>query len=534
MSAGAYDAVVIGGDSNGLVAAARLAGAGLSVLVLEGEELDGGDGRLVEFAPGFCAAPLSLEPGWVPRPVARLPGLSGLEPVAAEVPLSVAVEPGRFLTLPRDGARAAAAIAAHSRSDAAKWAEFTALLHRLSGFLEALYQAPAPDVDARSAGEWLSLLSLARKLRTLGARDMTELLRLLPMPVRELLDDWFECAPLKAAVATAGIQGLQQGPRSGGTSFVLLHQLVGAQAGAVRGRLPWRGGPGAFRTAAGEAARRSGATLRAGAKVASILVRDDAVAGVVLADGDEIAAGRVLSTADPVRTLLDWIDPVWLDPEFLRDVSNVRHRGCTAYVLFALDALPEPGGLEGGALAGVVSLTPDLVALERAADAAKYGDVAPAPHVELTVPTLLWPDLAPPGRHVLVATVHYAPFELKGGASWDEARRAALAEAATQAIERHAEGFRSRVLHRAVLSPRDLETRFGLREGAASQGELALDQILFMRPVPGWGRHATPIAGLFLGGVGTHPGPGVLGGAGSLAADALLRAAKVRAAMRSP
>jgi phytoene dehydrogenase-like protein len=207
---------------------------------------------------------------------------------------------------------------------------------------------------------------------------------------------------------------------------------------------------------------------------------------------------------------------------------NVRHRGCTAYVLYALDALPEPRGLPGGALAGVVSLTPDLVALERAADANKYGEIAPIPHVELTVPTLLWPDLAPPRQHVLVASVHYAPYRLKAGATWDEARREALAETVTAAIERVAAGFRSRILHRALLSPRDLEQRFGLREGSASQGELALDQILFMRPLPGWGRHATPISGLFLGGVGTHPGPGILGGAGSLAAERMLRASRVR------
>jgi phytoene dehydrogenase-like protein len=248
----------------------------------------------------------------------------------------------------------------------------------------------------------------------------------------------------------------------------------------------------------------------------------------VLESGEEIAAGAVVSTADPARTFLDWVDPVWLDPEFVRALQNVRHRGCTAFVMYALEALPEfPGLSSRDALSGLVSLTPDLVAMERAADAAKYGTVSERPHVELTVPTLLWPALAPSGRHVLVARVQYAPYKLKAGAAWDDARRDLLAESVTVVIETVAPGFRSRVLHRAAWSPRDLEERFGLREGASSQGELALDQILFMRPVAGWGRHATPVSGLYVGGAGTHPGPGVLGGAGWLAAERLLGRAKV-------
>jgi phytoene dehydrogenase-like protein len=259
------------------------------------------------------------------------------------------------------------------------------------------------------------------------------------------------------------------------------------------------------------------------APVAHIRIHDDAVTGVVLEGGEEIVVDTVLSTADPARTFLDWVDPVWLDPEFLRGLMNVRHRGCTAFVLYALETLPEfPGLASRDALSGLVSLTPDLVSLERAADAAKYGTLSERPHVELNVPTLLWPSLAPDGRHVLVARVQYAPYKLKDGARWDGTRRDHLADGVTSAIAAVSPGFGSRVLHRSTWSPRDLEERFGLREGAASQGELALDQILFMRPVPGWSRHATPIPGLYWGGAGTHPGPGVLGGAGWLAAGRLL------------
>jgi phytoene dehydrogenase-like protein len=433
------------------------------------------------------------------------------------------VEPGRFLTLSRDVTRAAEAIRAHSPGDASKWPAFTARLRKLAGFLEVLYQTPAPDIDARSLGDLLPLLGVGRKFRALGRVDMIEFLRTLPMSVWELLDDWFESAPLKAAVATGGIQDFQQGPRSGGTGFVLLHYLVGAPAGTVRGRVPWRAGPAAFHEAAEQAARRAGVAVRTGAAVARIRVKDDAVSGVTLEGGEEIDAGFVLSTASPARTFLDWVDPVWLDPEFIHAVQNVRYRGCTAVVLYALEGLPRiPGLASPDALAGVVTLTPRVESLERAADAAKYGAVSEKPHVELTVPTVLWPDLAPQGKHVVAARIQYAPYKLKDDIGWNATRRDALADTATAAIESVAPGFTSTVLHRAAWSPLDLEQRFGLREGAPSHGELGLDQILFMRPVAGLGSHATPIAGLYLGGAGTHPGPGILGGPGWLAARRLL------------
>ena len=508
MSGASFDVVVIGAGANGLIAAARLAKGGRRVLVLDASPDAGGQGRLVEFAPGFRAAPLAIDPGWLPAGLAREAGLAVPPATTVPTPLSVATGSGGFLTLPRDPARAAEAIAAHSAGDAAKWGAFTSRLRNLAGFLEELYVRPAPDVDV-SLRELPSLFALGRKFRALGRQDMFELLRTLPLSVWELADDWFETPALKAAIASGGVVDLQQGPRSGGTGFVLLHHLVGTPSGSIRGRVPWRDQPSAFTDAAVAAARQAGATIRFGARVNGIAVHDDAVTGVVLEGGEQIPTKLVLSTADPARTILDWIDPVWLDPEDVRKMQNVRHRGCTGYVIYALDALPSIRGLAPEALAGIVSLTPDLVSMERAADATKYGTIAERPHVELHAPTLLWPSLAPAGRHVLIARAHYVPF----------ASRDAFDPRVDAAIESVAPGFDARILHRVVWSPRDLEERFGLREGAASQGELALDQILFMRPVAGWGRHATPLTGLYLGGAGTHPGPGILGGAGWLAAE---------------
>lgn len=522
MSARAIDAIVIGAGANGLTAATVLAGAGLEVLVLERSEAAGGQGRMTEFAPGFHAAPLGIDAGWLPPPVAQMLGATDLGHAAVDACVSVVTEPGRGLTLSRDPRSAAATIAAWSAKDAAQWPAFTARMHKLAGFLAELYLLPAPDIDTRATGELLALAGLGRKFRGLGRRDMTEFLRALPISVWELLDDAFESDALKAAVAPGGVLDHRQGPRSGGTGFVLLHHLVGAPAGTMRGRAPWRSGPAAFTVVAEAAARRAGAKLRTGVSVERITVKSGAATGVVLAGGEEIAAKLVLSAADPATTLLDWVDPEWLDVEFGHAVTNIRQRGCTAFVLYALEALPEVRGLAADALAGIVSLTPSVTALEQAADAAKYGKVPERPHVEITAPTLVWPDLAPAGRHVLIARAQYAPYTLRDGAAWDDARRDALAARVDAAIEEAAPGFGARVLHRVTLTPRDLETRYGLREGAPSQGELGLDQILFMRPVAGASRHAAPVAGLYLGGAGTHPGPGVLGGAGWLAARRML------------
>jgi phytoene dehydrogenase-like protein len=271
-------------------------------------------------------------------------------------------------------------------------------------------------------------------------------------------------------------------------------------------------------------ARSAGVTIRTGADVARILVRDDAVSGVALATGEELAAPVVISTADPVSTLLGMVDPVWLDPEFLLAVRNIKFRGCTALVRFALDRLPDLPGLDDApiALAATTSLTTTLDSLERAYDAAKYGEVSANPHVEISVPTLRWPSLAPAGKHVLLARVQYAPRTLRDGAEWDDTRSCELGEAVTRAIGRVMPHFAKTILHREVITADDIETRFGLTDGAMTHGELMLDQILFMRPVPGWGRYAMPIDGLYIAGSGAHPGPGVLGGAGWLAAKQVI------------
>ena len=518
-----FDAIVIGAGVNGLVAAATLGKAGRRVLCLDSAETIGGQSRLLDVAPGF-RAPLMTDADWLPPSVTRALGMT-VDLVTPEIAASVTMPDGGFLTLATDATRAAESIRSHSRRDADRWGEFTLTLRKLVGFLEALYQLPPPDIDTTALRDIPSLLALGRKFRSLGKANMSELLRVLPIPVQDLLDDWFEYGPLKAAVGAAAVRDIRQGPRSGGTSFVLLHYLSGAAEGSVRGR-PWlRGGPDAFVLGAEQIARKHGVVFRTGAEVSQIVIRDDAAAGVRLrANDEEISASAVLSTADPARTFLHMVDPVWFDPEFLLAIRNIKFRGCTAAVLYALDRLPDLPGLSDArqALAGVVSLSGSLDSLEKAYDASKYGGVAEHPHVEITIPTLRWPHLAPQGKHVLVARVQYAPYALRGAATWDAATSRALGETVTKAIARVSPGFSSAVLQRSVLTPRDIETQFLLTEGAFTHGEITLDQILFMRPVAGWGQYAMPVSGLYLGGAGTHPGPGALGASGLLAARRLL------------
>ena len=507
MNGARFDAIVIGAGTNGLAAAARLARAGKRTLVVERAESIGGLTRAVEFAPGF-RAPLDADGGWVPPSVCRALGLELPTRTAPATSVSVARD-GGFLALPRDVGVAASGIGELSGKDASRWPAFVARLGKLAGFLGALYELPPPDVATTSLGELASLIGVGRKLRALGRDDMTELLRVLPMSVQDFLDDEFESEPLKAAIGAGGVRDIRQGPRSGGTTFVLLHYLVGASAGSVRARDWWTTSPDALVNAMADIARKQGVTIRTSAEVTRISVKDDVVTGVVLSGGDEIAAPLVVSTADPRRTMLGLVDPVCLDPEFMLEVRNVKFRGCTTIVQYALDALPDTSA----DLTSIVSLSPTLDTIERAYDAAKYGRVSASPHIEITAPSLRWPSLAPAGKHVVVARAQYTPYETAD---------ASLGDTITAAIERAMPGFTKRVVHHTVLTPKELEARFGVTEGALTHGELTLDQILFMRPVAGFGRYAMPVDGLYLGGRGASPGPGILGGAGALAARAAL------------
>jgi len=474
-----YDAIVIGAGVNGLVAAHYLASAGKRVLVLEQR----------------AQADASLDVGWVPPQVIRELGLKrhGLTIQAPDPWIAVTLPDGGRLELSQDMTRSIEAIRRLSPADAAQWPEFCGRMRRLARVLGTLYTQAPPDVETRELGELLRLGMLGLRVRGLGRRGMIDLLRVPPMSAAGLLDEWFETDALKGMLGAGAVTHLRQGPRSGGTAFNLLHHHVGNEAGVFRPSLS---------SLSQVLARLPGVEQRRDAQVARITVKAGRATGVVLSGGEEIAAALVVSSADPRRTLLGLIEPGWMDPEFTRAVRNIKCRGVAARVTLTLDR--DPGFT-------ILAVAPSLEYLERAYDDAKYGRVSENPYLE-----------AQADGHRVDVHVQYVPYARADGA-WDDARRRALGDAVVGVLSRHAPGLRDGVRSTDVLTPKDLEDRDGLTEGHVYHGELTLDQILFMRPVPGWSRYRTPVGGLYLCGAGTHPGGAVAGGPGRNAAREILK-----------
>jgi len=473
-----HDVIVIGAGVNGMVAALLLAKSGKRVLVLE---------RRTE--PGTLH-----ETGWVPPSVARELGLAE-RGLAASLPdpwITVPLDGGGRLELSHDVAQSAAAIHRVSAKDAAKWPTFCARMHRLAGVLALLYEQPAPDVETRELGELLRMGLLGLKVRRLGKQAVIDLLRTLPMSASDLLDEWFENDALKGTLGALAVRHLKQGPRSGGTMFNLLHHHVGSAPGVFR-----QGTSNVRQVLEG----LPGVDVRRGAAVRRIAVSHGAVNAIELASGESIATQTVVSGADPRTTLLELLAPGWLDPDFVRAVRNIKCRGIAAQVALTLDGPPGMPALV---------IAPSLRYLERAYDDAKYGRVSEQPYLETQ-----------PDGNTLVAHVQYVPHAPADGA-WDASRRDQLGELVISLLEPHLPGLRQRLRHTSVTAPHDLSAQTGLTEGHAYHGEHTLDQILFMRPVAGWSRYRTPVRGLYLCGSGTHPGGGILGGPGRLAAREVL------------
>lgn len=531
-----YDAIVLGSGPNELVCAAYLAKAGRKVLVVERRGALGGVTSFQDIggnkdAGAFRLPVASPSEGWLSPKIVKDLGLETRGYAAAEPAWSLVSaitlrsSGGEPFVLHRDLAKTRAEIAKHSASDAAKWEAFSSRMHSLAGFLETLYTTEPPRLMSEQVGDLFSLLTTGLRLRRLGKVDMIELLRTLPMSVQDLLDDTFETDVLKAAIGAGGITNILQGPRSAGTCFVMLHHMVGRPIGAFRARSLVTSEQGHLLHALALTLKALGVETRMGADAVTVTVDDGRATGIVLgAGGEEIRARAVLSGADPKTTLLRLVRPSELEPDVVRAASNVKLRGARAVVHLALSGLPSFDGvsrehLEAG---GAISFGDHLDYLERAYDDAKHGDVSRAPFLEATIPSLYDPSLAPAGQHVMSIAMQYAPYHLRAGA-WDASAKAALAERVLTALEGHAPKLRSLIVGQSVYTPFDLERDFGLAEGHLHGGELTLDQILFMRPIPGFAHYRSPIEGLFMCGDACHPGGALPGLAGANAAREMLK-----------
>jgi len=526
-----HNVVVIGGGVNGLVTATLLARAGLKALVLERSDRVGGCARTDEIAPGFHG-PALAHAAAVDPVLVRLLGLEqyGLRIIRPAVDACAPTKDGRALVLWHDVARASLSIRAFSAKDAEQYPRFLNSFAKITTVLRALAASAPPSIDDPTAGDVIELLKTGRKFRALGKADAYRLLRWMPMAVADLASEWFESEPLRATIAAGGVLGSFLGPWSAGSAAVLL--VLGAGEGhPVASGWFVAGGPGALAGALEKAARQAGVEIRTSAEVARIDVADGTTTGVTLASGDTIAARAVVSNADPKRTLLGLLDPMHLAPDVVRRIQNIRAHGTLAKVNYAVSSLPRFAGLDAlsageqsAALSGRIRLAHNIDGIERAFDAAKYGAFADEPWIELTIPSIADPSLSPQGQHVVSAYVQYAPYHLRG-TTWD-AERDRLAAAATRTIAQYSPGFESSIVACTIITPLDLERTYGLTGGHIFHGELSLDQWFVTRPLLGWARYRTPIAHLYLCGSGTHPGTGLDGRSGALAAKEILKAMK--------
>jgi phytoene dehydrogenase-like protein len=523
------DIVIIGGGHNGLVAAFYLAKAGHQSLVLERRNQVGGAGITEEFYPGFRASVLAHSAGPLRPEVVRDMQLEkhGLKLITLDVDVTALSADGRPLILYRDVERAAREIGRTSKSDAAKYREFHAALEKTSRIISKVLTLTPPEIARPSKGDLFGLLQLGRSVRGSGKKNTYDLLRWGPMAVADLVAEFFENDLLRAAIAARGIFGTFLGPWSAGTALVLLLRAA-ADPNPAGGNCFAAGGMGAVTQAMAKAAQQAGAEIRTGVEVAQIKIKGSSVQGVILASGEEIQARAVISNADPKRTFLKLMDPVLLSPTFTRRLQNYRMNGTVAKINLALSGLPSFSGLEGNsaALTGRIHIGPGIDYLEHAFDDSKYGNFSRAPYLEIAIPSLTDPSLAPPGQHVMSVYMQYAPYKLKG-ANWRE-QREALGGTVVKSISQYAPDLPAKILHSQVITPLDLEETYGLTGGQIFHGELALDQIFTMRPMLDWARYHTPIEKLYLCGSGTHPGTGLTGASGANAAREILKDLKVR------
>jgi len=521
-----YDAIVVGAGHNGLVCAAYLAKAGRRVLVLERRHQVGGATTTEEIHPGFhfscCSYVVSLLRPWIIRDL-DLPR-HGYEVLPLEETFTPFPD-GRYLLRDSDPERTKRRIAEFSPRDAEVYKQFGQKMAELGRLVKPMIDGPAPDPVSRSPLELLRLAKLAKRVRGQGEEWLLGNLKMMTMSAVDFLSEYFESEALIAPMSVSGIIGTFLGVRSPGTAYVLLHHYMGEIDGSYRAWGLPKGGTGSVATAIAAAAVEAGAEIRTEAAVGRLLMKNGRATGVVLENGDEIRARAVVSGVDPHRTFLKLVGEEHLDPELAKQVKRFKMRGSSGKVNLALDALPEFACLPGTGrhLRGDITIAPSIDYLERAYDDAKYGAFSRRPFMDVVIPSLTDPTVAPPGKHTMSIFVQYAPYNLREGAADWENQREAFGDAVISTLAEYMPNLPERILHRQVLTPWDLEQVYGLTEGNIFHGELSLEQLAFLRPMAGWSRYQTPVEDLWMCASGTHPGGGIMGAPGALCARTMLR-----------
>ncbi len=520
-----WDAIVVGGGHNGLTCAAYLARAGRKVLVLERRHLLGGAAVTEEVYPGFkfsaCSYVISLLRPWILRDL-DLPR-HGLQILPLESTFTPHPD-GSYLLRDGDPERTRRRIARYAPRDAEVYPEFGQAMGELGRLVKPMIDGPAPDPMTLDPRKLVGLGRFGHRLLGRGEDWAALILKMSTMSAVDFLSEWFESERLIAPMAVSGIIGTFLGVRSPGTAYVLLHHYMGEIDGAFRSWGLARGGTGAMSEAIAAAAREAGVEIRTESPVERILTRGGAATGVVLENGDEIAAKAVISAVDPHRTFLGLVGEEHLDPDFAASIRRFKLRGSSGKVNLALDGLPEFACLPGAGihLRGDITIAPSVDYLERAYDDAKYGDFSRQPFMDVVIPSLTDPSVAPPGKHVMSIFVQYAPYHLSPEPSAWEGRREEFGDTVIRTLGEYIPNLESLILHRQVITPWDLEKTYGMTEGNIFHGELSLEQLAFQRPAAGWADYRTPIRRLWMCASGTHPGGGLMAAPGALCARAML------------
>lgn len=521
-----YDAIVIGGGHNGLITAAYLARAGLSVLVLERREVIGGACVTEEVWPGYRVSTLSYLCSLLQPRIIRELELErfGFHLYPKDPAFFTAFPDGRHLFFWQDMAATRRELEKFSKRDAALYPDYERQLARLGEWVESLLLTTPPNIVRRRLGDLIGLGRLGLEAMRFGDPDIIHLVKIMTQSVRAYLDERFESGEIKATLATDGVIGTNGGPSTPGTAYIMLHHVMGGATG-VRGLWGFvRGGMGAISEAIARSAQSRGAEIKVNAGVGRILIRNGRAYGVALASGEEVHARAVVSNADPKITFLKLIDPGDIDEDFRRDIDRTRMQGCSFKINLALDRLPDfkayPGSDLGPQHKATMHVCPSMDYVDRGWEDAKAGRASDRPLLEITIPTAYDDSIAPPGKHIMCIFAQYAPYALRDG-DWDSMKES-FADRCIDTLAEYAPNIHDSIIHRQAISPLDLERNYSLTGGNIFHGDMTLDQLFFMRPVAGWARYRTPIDGLYMCGSGTHPGGGVMGAPGFNAAREML------------
>ena len=524
MTTNHYDAIVIGAGHNGLIAAAYLARAGKKVVILERRGIVGGAAMTEEIFPGYRFTEFSYVVSLLRPEIIRdleLPrhGLKILPLPSTVTPM----DNGDYLAAWDDHDLTRQEIHRHSPKDAEASDEYGRVMARAAKAIKPVLGLVPPDPSSMSPRDLLGLLKLGQYARSLSEKELYRIAKLVTQSSADLLNEWFEFDPLKGTKSASGIIGTFLGPHSPGTAYVLLHHYMGEIDGAFRAWGFAKNGTGGVSAAIARSAQALGVEIRTNASVQQVIVKGGRAAGVALENGDELHAKVVMSAADPKRSFLQFVEGKHLPDDFVQAIRNFRVRGSSGKVNIALSRLPEftclPG--EGPLHRGAISISPSMDYIERAFDEAKYGQFSTNPYIDMIIPSMIDRDMAPPGHHVMSCFVQYAPYDIEGG--WDDARREAFGETVLDTIERYAPDIRDCIVGKQVITPKDIERIAGITGGNIFHGELLLHQLFFLRPAPQWADFRTPLPGYYFGAAGAHPGGGVMGAAGRLAAMEVLK-----------